>query len=173
MTEADFGKAVTSHIADLRRYARALLGNSSEVDDLVQESLLRALSRIGSHSNIRNVRTYLFAILHNAHVDRITKRSRKGYPVSLDADDGIQLSVAASQEDALRIRDLGWALQQLPEPQRQVVLLVGLEGMNYRQVAEILGIPLGTVMSRLSRGREALRRLMADGHEVVSLRKAQ
>ena len=78
-------------------------------------------------------------------------------------DDRPEMATPATQEQALEIRDLARGLQLLPAPQRQVVLLVGLEGMNYKQVAAVLDIPIGTVMSRLHRGREALRRLMTDG----------
>jgi len=153
---------LTSHIAGLRRYARALLGNSSDVDDLVQECLTRALERIRSWRKIRDVRAYLFAVLHNVHIDRLARQRRAGTAVPLDHAVAY-LALAPAQPVRLEIRDLARALQQLPVEQRRVVLLVGLEGIPYQEVADLLGIPIGTVMSRLSRGREALRRLMAYG----------
>ena len=158
----DASEALAAHIAGLRRYARALLGNSSDVDDLVQECLTRALERVRSWSNIKDVRAYLFAILHNVHIDRLAKQKRAGISVPLDGALP-HLSVGPSQIGRLEVRDLSWALQQLPIDQRQVILLVGLEGITYQEVASLLSVPIGTVMSRLSRGRESLRRLMVDG----------
>jgi len=108
------------------------------------------------------VRAYLFAILHNVHIDRLAKLRRAGISVQLDGALP-HLSVSPSQIGRLEVRDLSWALQQLPIDQRQVILLVGLEGITYQEVASLLSVPIGTVMSRLSRGREALRRLMVDG----------
>lgn len=158
----DLNETLTGQIAGLRRYARALLGNSSDVDDLVQECLTRALERVRSWGKIKDVRAYLFAILHNVHIDRLAKLKRAGIAVPLDGTMP-QLSIGPSQFDHIEMRDLAWALQQLPVDQRQVILLVGLEGITYQEVASLLSIPIGTVMSRLSRGREALRRLMTDG----------
>ncbi len=138
-----------------------MAGNREEADDLVQECLTRALARTKAWSEIRNTRAYLFTILHNVHVDRVIRNQRRGAVVPLDVVEN-KLSSRANQEDSLRIRDLERALRVLPEDYRQVVLLVGLEGMSYREAATTLGIPVGTVMSRLSRGRETLRQLMAN-----------
>lgn len=157
---ADVPRNLADQINGLRRYARVLLGNSSEVEDLVQECLTRALERVRSWSQIRDVRAYLFSILHNVHIDRMIRQKRAAFAIPLD-DAMPKASIHPPQLGQLEIRDLAWALEELPAEQRRVVLLVGLEGMTYREVADLLRIPVGTVMSRLSRGREALRRLMA------------
>ena len=160
----DTGPTLMLHVAALRRYANALEGNREEADDLVQECLARAIARTKSWSEIRNVRAYLFTILHNLHVDRISRGRAAGISVPLDAVEH-RLTTKPSQEDGLRIRDLQRALRVLPDDYRKAVLLVGLEGMSYQEAATTLGIPIGTVMSRLSRGRETLRQLMAkDAH---------
>ena len=135
-----------------------------EADDLVQECLARAIARTRVWSEIRNVRAYLFTILHNLHIDRISRGRTAGMAVPLDHVEH-KLTTKPAQEEGLRIRDLERALRVLPDDYRKAVLLVGLEGMSYQEAATTLGIPIGTVMSRLSRGRETLRQLMAtDAH---------
>ena len=157
---ADVPRNLADQINGLRRYARALLGNSSEVEDLVQECLTRALERVRSWSQIRDIRAYLFSILHNVHIDRMIRQKRASFAVPLD-DATPMIAIHPPQLGQLEIRDLAWALGQIPTEQCRVVLLVGVEGMTYQEVADFLCIPVGTVMSRLSRGRDALRRLMA------------
>ncbi|MDX1541299.1 MAG: sigma-70 family RNA polymerase sigma factor, partial [Geminicoccaceae bacterium] len=107
-----------------------------------------------------NMRAWMFTILHNLHVNNQRRRYVRG-EFQDSVDDQPEQGSPSTQEHTLEIRDLARALQILPEPQRQVVLLVGLEGMDYKQVASVLDIPVGTVMSRLHRGREALRRLLS------------
>lgn len=153
------------YIVDLRRYARALLGDPQDADELVQEALLRALARPQFWRRIKNVRAYLFAIMHNAYVDQMASRRRMGAPVALDQV-VTRLSEPAGQHASLELRDLSRALARLPDEQREVVLLVALEGLSYQETASALRIPLGTVMSRLSRGRESLRR-MTDGERLA------
>lgn len=155
-------ETLASQIAGLRRYARALLGNSHDVDDLVQECLTRALERVRSWGKIQDIRAYLFTILHNVHIDQLARKRRAGITVPLDHHVSY-LASAPRQIGRLEIMDLNRALQRLPLEQRQVILLVGLEGAAYQEVAELLDIPIGTVMSRLSRGRDVLRRLMTEG----------
>ncbi len=152
--------ALIEHVGALRRYARALLGSTAESDDLVQECLTRALARAHLWRPVKNMRAYLFTTLHNVFADRVGQRHRSVDVVPLDSASAHPASPPA-QYGRLELRDLASALARLPEEQRQVVLLVGLEGMSYQEVATVLDIPIGTVMSRLSRGREALRRLMA------------
>lgn len=151
---------LTLHVAALRRYAYALERNREEADDLVQDCLTRAIARTKAWSEIRNVRAYLFTILHNLHVDHVSRGRRAGTAVPLESVEH-KLMTHPSQEESLRIRDLERALRVLPDDYRKAVLLVGLEGMSYQEAATTLGIPIGTVMSRLSRGRETLRQLMA------------
>ncbi|MEO3431018.1 sigma-70 family RNA polymerase sigma factor [Pelagibius sp. CAU 1746] len=170
MARAD--ETVLEHIPALRRYARSLAGDAAEADDLVQESLSRALARrqkAGAQAGeIRNLRAYLFTILHNAHVDRLNDRRRWSYSVPEEVLEN-RLARPAPQHGQLELNDLAMALQRLPEEQRQAVLLVGYEGMAYKDAAQVLDVPIGTVMSRLSRGREALRRMMA-GAPLANLR---
>lgn len=157
----DLGQALEACIVGLRRYAIALVRNKDEADDLVQESLARAVARGNRWREVRNPRAYLFSTLHNVYIDKCRKSARAGIHLSFDLADPARMSCAATQDGRLEMRDLGRALAQLPDQQRQIVLLVGLEGMSYQEVGEVLSIPVGTVMSRLFRARKSLRRLMA------------
>ncbi|WP_296661980.1 sigma-70 family RNA polymerase sigma factor [Paraburkholderia sp.] len=151
------------HVPRLRRYARALINNRELADDLVQDTLERALGRAGLFRTGTDLRAWLFTIMHNIFVNQVRKSSARGTHVSVD-DENIpeaEYAVPSSQLGTLEVRDLDYALQRLPDEQREVVLLVGLEEMSYADVALALDIPIGTVMSRLSRGRERLRALMA------------
>jgi len=139
----------------LRRYARALTGDSASADDLVQDTVERGWSRIGQWRPDGDLRAWLFGIMHNLHIDQL----RRAPPPAVELEDS-DLPVTASSP-TLELRDLERALQQLPSAQREVLLLVALEEMRYEDVATMLDIPLGTVMSRLSRARENLRRLMS------------
>jgi RNA polymerase sigma-70 factor (ECF subfamily) len=159
---SDTEHLIADQIPKLRRYARALLGDPIRADDLVQEALLRGLSRSHLWQPGTDIRAWMFTILHNIHINNQRQRRTRSDYHELD-DDQPEMATPPSQERSLEIRDLARSLQLLPEPQRQVVLLVGLEGMNYKSVAAVLDVPIGTVMSRLHRGREALRRLMAYG----------
>ena len=143
----------------LRRYARVLRRNREDADDLVQDTLERAWSRIGLWQGVGDMRTWLFSIMHNLHVDGV-RRGRLDL-VDLDELPG-EIPVAPMQADRLVLRDLNRALMALPAEQRDVLLLVAIEGLGYAETAQALGLPIGTVMSRLSRGRERLRRLMSE-----------
>jgi len=148
-------------IPALRRYARVLTRDGRDADDLVQETLLRAVDRLRAKPEIGNVKSWLFAIMHNTFVSRLRKAQVRRGEVSLDDDDTyLQPGTAPTQESALQMRDLLRSFDLLPAEQRQVLLLVAVEGLGYAEVAGVLDIPIGTVMSRLSRGREKLRYLM-------------
>lgn len=149
--------AIAAEIPRLRRYARALTGDDGEADDLIQDTLERALARMEQWRDGESPRKWMFSILHNLHVDGVRRRSRRPPHVGLESVGVEQSSPAA---DGASGRDIDRALQQLSAEQRQVVLLVGLEGLSYAETAEVLEIPVGTVMSRLARGRERLRALM-------------
>jgi RNA polymerase sigma-70 factor, ECF subfamily len=148
-----------SQIPAVRRYARALARSPDQADDLVQDCLCRVLQKQHLWEPGTNLRSWLFTILHNQHVNAIRSAVRRGTEVP---DDDIEplLIGAPRQDDRLLLRDLHRALGVLSVEQREVVLLVGLEGLHYDEVAAILGVPVGTVRSRLSRAREALRRHM-------------
>lgn len=174
--DPDFGPL----IASLRRYAMALVGNRDEADDLVQDCLTKVLARTeasGSLGRIRNLKAYLFTVLHHVYVDHVSARVRSRNVVSM-RDVFWQLSVAPSQGEHMELNDLQKALNSIPPAYREVILLVGLEGFSYREAAAVLGVPVGTVMSRLSRGRERLRRSykdepMEEAHQVeVEVRNA-
>lgn len=152
-------ESLHTYIKSLRRYALVLARDSNEADDLVQECLKRALTYIHNGQQILNMRAYLFTILHNVHQDEISRRRRNGRPVPIDHE-SVRLAYPPSQDAHMECRDMSEALNRLPSTQRQVVLLIGLEGHSYQATAEILGIPIGTVMSRLNRGRNALRSVM-------------
>ncbi len=156
MEVGEFGKLLGEHIPKLRRYARALTRNASRADDLVQDCLYRAIRKRHLFQPDTDLRAWLFTLLHNQHVNLVRSGLREGIAVPIE-DIGEMLSEPASQESSLDLRDLDQAMARLPEEQRQVVLLVGLEGLQYEEVAKILDVPVGTVRSRLSRAREALR----------------
>lgn len=155
-----FGVELEVHIASLRRYARALLRERADAEDLVQESLTRALSRADTFKAGTNLRAWLFTIMHNVHVNQI--RQKVSRPVEVPVEDvEPRLVSPARQEARVELGEMGRILETLPAEQRQVLLLVALEGLKYEEVAEVLGVPIGTVMSRLSRAREAVRQKLA------------
>ena len=141
----------------LRRYARALLNNREDADDLVQDTLERAWAKSAMWQSVTDMRAWLFGVMHNLHIDGI--RRPKLHTVVLD-DDTPEIPVPSTQGDRLAVIDLQAALERLPAEQREVILLISLEDLTYAEVAATLGIPIGSVMSRLSRGRERLRSLM-------------
>jgi len=143
-------------IPRLRRYARALLGERAAADDLVQDTVERGWQRLATWRRDSDMRAWLFSIMHNLHIDQL--RASAAPAASDDTDAAADWR--PGPDAALALRDMDAALQRLAPEQRAVLLLVGLEEMSYGEVAGALGIPLGTVMSRLSRGRERLRQLM-------------
>lgn len=167
MTDS-LGAQLTGQIPALNRYAEALLGRSPDVDDLVQETLVQALRKLHVWPDVRNVRAYLFTMLHNLHMDRMRRTARQGPLIPIEQVEW-RLEDPPVQEGSLELRDLKRGIRMLPMEQRQVILLVGLEGLRYREAAEVLDIPIGTVMSRLSRGREMLRDSM-DGRGQPDIR---
>lgn len=154
----DIHQEIAAHIPSLRRYARALVHDVVTADDLVQDCLARALDKLHLWRQDTNLRGWLFTILHNQYVNEVRRSVRRGSMVELS--DATLPSRPANHDTVLELRDLDCALGQLPAEMRVVILLVGLEGVPYGAVANILGIPIGTVRSRLSRGRDTLRRLM-------------
>jgi len=152
-------RSIEAEIPRLRRYARALARDVATADDLVQDCLARALGKLHLWQEGTDLRAWLFTILHNQYVNQVRRAVREGAAVGLSETEPL-LTRAPHQGKSLELRDLERAIAKLPEEQRAVILLVGLEGMRYEEVADVLGVPVGTVRSRLSRGREALRRLM-------------
>jgi RNA polymerase sigma-70 factor, ECF subfamily len=155
----DLCRKIEAEIPRLRRYARALTHDAVAADDLVQDCLARGLAKQHLWKEGTDLRAWLFTILHNQYVNQVRRAVREGAAVAISETEP-SLTRAANQDRTLELRDLDRGLARLPEEQRTVILLVGLEGMRYEAVAEITDVPLGTVRSRLSRGREALRQLM-------------
>jgi RNA polymerase sigma-70 factor (ECF subfamily) len=145
---------ILPYIPNLRRYARALVGDRHAADDLVQDTLERAVRKFHLWKP-GDLRAWLFSIMHNVFVNQL--KARKIRP-EVEADETLAARVpTATSTDIL---DLERALLALAPEQREVVLLIGLEEMTYAEVSRALGIPIGTVMSRLSRGRDRLRRFV-------------
>jgi len=165
----EFSARVHELIPRLRRYARALTGERSAADDLVQDTLERAWNKLHLWRDGSDLRAWLFTIMHNVHVNQVRSRIAAA---TVPLDEAAEAPVRATQTDMLEVRDIDTALQQLSLDQRQVLLLVAIERMSYEETARTLGIPIGTVMSRLARGRERLRMVLggestASGLKVV------
>ena len=143
-------------IPRLRRYARALVGDRAAADDLVQDTLERAWAKLHLYRHGTDLRAWLFTVMHNVHVNRV-RATRPTDPLD---DEMPELAQRATQGDGLMVRDLERGIAALPLAQREVLLLVALEDLSYDETARVLGIPIGTVMSRLARAREKLRALM-------------
>lgn len=150
---------LSAHVTGLRRYAVALTGSRFEAEDLVQETLTRAIAAAGSFRKGGNLRGWLFTIMHNAFISSVRARRAADRELQYDLP---ELSQAPTQLDRLEVRDVLAGLSRLPEAQRAVLVLIALEDFRYSEAARVLGVPLGTLMSRLARGREALRRAMSE-----------
>lgn len=154
---------IAEQIPRLRRYAWVLTGNKARADDLVQDALERSWSRRHLWQPGSDLRAWMFTIMHNLYVNSIRQREPEG------TGDAFELSTPAAQEQKIEVRDLHRALANLPADYREVLLLVAVEEMRYAKAAEVLNVPIGTIMSRLARARERLRTLM-DG-ETAPLRR--
>jgi RNA polymerase sigma-70 factor, ECF subfamily len=156
---SEFNGLVEQEIPRLRRYARALTRSADRADDLVQETLLRAISKSHLWQTGTDIRAWLFTIMHNHYVNMVRRAMRDEATVDIDQMSSALVAVTDPTASS-QLRELDQALARLPGEQREVILLVGLEGMSYDAAAKVLSVPVGTVRSRLSRGRDALRRLM-------------
>ena len=168
MVVSDHDALIAQQIPRLRRYARALTGDRSAADDLVQDTLERALSRFHLWRRGSDLRAWLFTIMHNIYVNQVRSRARyRNEALETEPDAEV---LRRRDPDWLELRDLASALTRVPDEQRAVLLLVGLEQFTYEEAARILEIPVGTVMSRLSRGRERLRALLGGDASVATLK---
>jgi RNA polymerase sigma-70 factor (ECF subfamily) len=158
----NFRADLTSEIPYLRRFARALTGDPALADDLVQDCIERALVKSHLYDATRPLRAWLYAVLRNIHVSGLRRERRAGIVKTVDDLTDPEVALKPSQEGETLFLQVTAALDRLPDQQREVVVLVALEDMSYRDVAEITGVPVGTVMSRLSRARSALRELIGD-----------
>ena len=150
-------ESIVELIPRLRRYARALSGDRAAADDLVQDTLERAWAKLHLYRRGTDLRAWLFTVMHNVYVNQL----RAARPVVQLDEDMPELSQPGRESDGLELRDLDLAIRRLPPDQREVLLLVVLEDMRYDEAAGTLGIPIGTVMSRLARAREKLRAMLS------------
>ena len=159
---------LAAHIPRLRRYARALTGDRFLADDLVQDTLERAMAKFFLWRKTGRLESWLLTIMHNVFINQIKARANRPPETVLD-EMTVEPATRGGQSDQLEVRDLDSALGHLPIEQREVLLLVALEELSYEETAKILDIPLGTVMSRLSRARERLRQLLDGSTARVAL----
>lgn len=151
-------------IPRLRRYARVLTGDTTRADDLVQDTLARAWEKRRLWQAGTDLRAWLFTVMHNVYVNQLALLRREAANVSLDADtSGLawQLPVRGNQVDRVELLEVVAQMGRLNADQREVLLLAAVEEMRYEEIAAVLGVPIGTVMSRLSRARDKLRHLVA------------
>ena len=144
-------------IPALRRYAFSLFHQQEEADDLVQDCLERAIKKQSLWQQGSSLRAWLFTMQHNLYINQLRSKGRQP-PMTFETDT-LSNQLEPHQSEVL-MRDINFCIQQLPEDQRQVLLFVTVEGFTYKEVGEIMNIPLGTVMSRLSRARKTLHTLM-------------
>jgi len=147
-------------LPQLRRYARALTGDPAWADDLVQDTLERALNKWHWRAN-SNLRAWLLTLLRHRFIDQLRARRE----IAFD-DDGAPwqgLVAPVGEVDGLLLEEVQRALYRLPLEQREVLLLIALEELSYQEAASVLKVPVGTVMSRLSRARERMRQLLDEG----------
>lgn len=161
-----------AEIPHLRRYARALVRDADAADDLVQACLERALGRWHLWTPGRKLRSWLFAILHNLHVDTVRHRAARGPHLPL-ADVVEPPSGGPAPDDGLALRSLLAAIDRLPDDQRDVLILVGVNELSYGEAAKVLGIPQGTLMSRLHRARTRLREILQASEQRPALHRVK
>jgi RNA polymerase sigma-70 factor (ECF subfamily) len=149
-------RKIEALIPNLRRYARVLTRDPVAADDLVQDCLARALGKIHLWEQGTDLRAWLFTILHHQNLSLARRDARHRASIQLQKCDASS-TLSPTQAVRLELRDLDRALAKLPEEQRSVILLIGLEGMRYEEAASVAKLPVGTVRSRVARGREALR----------------
>lgn len=154
------------HIPRLRRYARALVGDRYAADDLVQDTLERAWNKLHLWREGSDMRAWLFAIMHNVFVNQVRSRRQD---IERNMEELPVVPVRATQGQSLELIDMEKALMMLSDEQREVVLLVGVEQLTYEETSRALSVPVGTVMSRLSRARERLRQITS-GEAPASLK---
>lgn len=162
--------AILGEIPRLRRYARALLRDHDAADDLVQDCLERALVRLDNWRTEESPRKWLFTIMHHLFIDNIRKSGRRGEAQMLPIDADEALATPAMQTESVASREIINALQAISPDRRAALVMVAIEGFSYAEAAMMLGIPAGTLMSRISRGREELRVLLDDQARRRSIR---
>lgn len=149
---------IVGQLGSLRRYARSLTRDSADAEDLVHDALVRAYERRGTFRSGGNLRAWLFSIVHNVFIDRM--RSRRSEAIRMEqAGQLADTSTPAPQDHSVRLAEVREAFLALPDEQRSALHLVAIEGLSYQQAADVCGVPLGTLMSRIGRARAALREM--------------
>ncbi|WP_181706850.1 sigma-70 family RNA polymerase sigma factor [Chthonobacter rhizosphaerae] len=153
---------VVQHLAALRRFARTLTRDDTEADDLVHDALVRAYERRGSFDTRRGLKPWLFSVLHNTFIDRVRRRKAEAARDGDYGRDAVGTVAEPAQDAAVRLSQIRRAFDALPHDQREALHLVAVDGLPYQEAAAVLGVPVGTLMSRIGRARAALRALEAD-----------
>lgn len=161
LSDSDFKCELAAVIPHLRAFGRSLSGNRDVADDLVQETLLKAWAARARFQAGTNMRAWTFIILRNHYLSQMRRSRFRGEWDDLTADR--ILAAPASQDKHVELSDMQRALLQLPQPQREALILVGAGGFAYEEAAEICGVAVGTIKSRVARGRAALELLMESG----------
>jgi RNA polymerase sigma-70 factor, ECF subfamily len=158
----DRRRAIIDEIPRMRRYARSLLRDRDAADDLVQDSLERALSRMERWTTGDSPRRWLFTIMHHLFVDQLRRSKRHGQIVAMMPETIGGSQTPPPQDEKVETREVLEALQKISPDRRAALALVAVEGFSYAEAANVLGVPAGTLMSRLARGREDLRVILDD-----------
>jgi RNA polymerase sigma-70 factor, ECF subfamily len=158
----EFDRAALVHMPELLRVATRLCGNAAAGEDLVQETYLQAWRSFHRFEEGTNCRAWLYKILLFTYSGERRKRARQPFLVDIDATTDAALLVEPPTPDMLTAETVRAAFDRLPDLFRTLVLLVDVEGLTYREAADALNVPIGTVMSRLSRGRKMLRLELTD-----------
>ena len=161
LSDEDFRKELGTVIPHLRAFGRSLSGNADLADDLVQETLMKAWAARLRFQAGTNMRAWTFIILRNLYLSQMRRARFKGEWDDLTADK--ILAAPASQDRHVELADMQRALLMLPQPQREALILVGAGGFAYEEAAEICGVAVGTIKSRVARGRVALETILGDG----------
>ncbi|ODN72095.1 sigma-70 family RNA polymerase sigma factor [Methylobrevis pamukkalensis] len=157
-----FRDGIVAEIPSLRAFAMSLCGKPDLADDLVQEALMKAWAASASFSEGTNLRAWMFTILRNVYFSQLRKKKRE--VEDADGRHAARLSVSGEQQARLDMSDFQEALGQLPADQREVLTLIGASGFSYEEAAEICGVPVGTIKSRLNRARGRLTAILAIEH---------
>ncbi len=158
----DFRTNLVAEIPHLRRFARSLCGDASLADDLVQDCIERALKKSHLYDVTKPLRAWLYAVLRNIHVSNWRSNAKHQNAKSVDDLYDGEGSTRAEQEDNFSTNLITEALDKLPAQQREVLVLISLEEVSYKDAAEIIGVPIGTIMSRLSRARSTLQNILEE-----------
>lgn len=156
----EFSDSIIGAIPALRAFGISLTGDADRADDLVQETLVKAWRNQDSYQPGTNIRAWLYTILRNEFYTQMRKKRRE--VEDADGQHSRLVAVAGGQDDHLNMADMRLALDQLPEDQREAIILVGASGFSYQEAASICGVAVGTVKSRVSRAREKLAILLTD-----------